>query len=137
MTRTSIKSAIAAIAIAAAIAVPALPAYAGGSFSVTVMPASKDAENAMKLGMLIYAIAQDAKKGGHIKQKGHNNSAGVAQNGNGNFGIVHQEGNNHNGTVTQNGNNNSHALFQFGENTDGHVAQNGNGETGATFQFGW
>ncbi|PCJ95989.1 MAG: curlin [Hyphomicrobiales bacterium] len=137
MKRTSIKSAIAALAIATAIALPSVPAYAGGSFSITVKPASEDAENAMKLGMLFYAIAQNAKKGGHITQKGHNNSAGVAQNGSGNFGIVHQEGDNHNGSVTQNGNNNAHALFQFGKNTDGHVAQNGNDETGATFQFGW
>lgn len=122
--------------LAAAMLAMAAPAYAGGSISVSVQPRNADEAHAMRTGMLIYTIVNDARGGGLIRQNGSGNAAGLAQYGSGNLGIVHQEGSGHTGTLTQNGDGNAHALFQFGNNTSGHVAQNG-GDTGATFQFGW
>jgi hypothetical protein len=112
------------------------PAAAGGSMSFSIAPKNAKEEKAIKTGLAIYGIV-NAVKGGSIKQLGKNNSAGLAQFGSGNFGVIHQEGSGHNGTLTQNGNNNAYGIFQFGKNTDAHVVQNGNGGTGATFQFGW
>lgn len=113
-----------------------LPVAAGGSVSVQVAPANAKQERVLRAGLGIYAL-YNGIKGGGIRQKGVNNSAGLAQNGSGNLGVVHQEGRGHDGTLQQNGSGNSYGLFQFGRNTGGHVVQNGNGGTGATFQFGW
>ncbi|MCR9239590.1 MAG: curlin [Alphaproteobacteria bacterium] len=137
MTRTTLKTTLAALTIATVAALTATPSMAGGSISVSLTPQDAEQEKAMRAGLTIFGIVNGIKNGGHIGQNGNGNTAGLGQNGSGNLGIVHQEGDGHNGTVQQNGNNNAHGLFQFGENTDGHVAQNGNGETGATFQFGW
>lgn len=115
---------------------PAAPAEAGGSLSISIAPGSSEAAEAMRLGLGIYALTQGARNG-HISQNGTGNSAGVAQAGGGNVGIVHQDGHGHNGTVTQNGNGNAYGLFQFGRGTSGHVNQSGNGNAGMTFQFGW
>ena len=136
MTRKLTLTAAAALAITFGAALPAAPAYAGGSISISVAPNSPDEARAMRLGLGMYAIAKGFKNGG-ISQNGFGNVAGLAQNGGGNFGVVHQKGDGHNGTLTQNGHNNSYGLFQFGKNTNGHVRQNGHGGTGATFQFGW
>ena len=133
MTRTTaLKAAI----VATMIGTVASPAFAGGQISISVAPGSADQEQAMRLGLGIYALANGFKNGG-IKQKGFGNVAGLLQNGGGNLGVVHQQGNGHNGTVEQNGNGNAYGLFQFGNNAEGHVDQNGNGGTGATFQLGW
>ena len=136
MPRTKLIPALtAALALAMGAAMPLAPAHAGGQISISVAPGSPDAEKAMRLGLGFYAIANGIKNGS-IKQNGFGNSAGLAQNGSGNLGLVHQEGDGHNGTLTQNGNGNMHGLFQFGKGTNGHVTQHG-GQTGATFQFGW
>ncbi len=135
MTKTA--NALATILVVLSIgAVTAAPAAAGGSVSISLAPANAKQDRAMRAGLGIYALYNGIKNGG-IRQKGVNNSAGLAQSGSGNLGVVHQKGNGHNGTLQQNGNGNSHGLFQFGRNTNGHVVQNGNGGTGATFQFGW
>ena len=138
-TRT-LKATAAALALTmgltTAAMLPAAPAQAGGSLSISILPGSPEAEQAMRLGLGIYALTQGARNG-HINQTGTGNSAGVAQNGGGNVGIVHQDGHGHNGTVTQNGNGNAYGLFQFGRNTNGHVNQTGNGRAGMTFQLGW
>lgn len=137
MTRTVLKSVMAGL-IAATVGSTAFvaPASASGQVSITVRPQNADQDRAMRTGLAIYSIVNQVKGGAAVRQKGKNNSAGIAQNGKGNLGIVHQEGKGHNGTLTQNGNGNAHGLFQFGKNTNGHVTQNGGG-TGATFQFGW
>lgn len=136
MTHT-IKTLMAGI-VAATVATAALtaPAEAGGSISFTVAPKNAKEEQAIKTGLFVYGIV-NAVQDGSIKQLGNNNQAGLAQNGAGNFGVVHQEGDGHNGTLEQNGNGNAYGIFQFGKNTDDHVVQNGNGGTGATFSFGW
>lgn len=126
----------AAIVIALGSALPQAPAHAGGSFSISIIPGTPDAERALRRGLGAYAIANGFRNGG-IRQNGFGNSAGVAQHGRGNFGVVHQDGNGHTGTLTQRGNNNAYGLFQFGKNTTGHVSQHGHGRTGATFKFGW
>lgn len=113
------------------------PAAAGGSVSVSIAPTSAQSDRAIRDGLRLYSFYNSVKGGASIRQIGRDNSAGVAQNGRRNLGIVHQEGSGHKGTLRQNGNRNAHGLFQFGRNTNGHVAQNGNGRTGATFQFGW
>lgn len=115
-----------------------VPAEArGGSISFSMSAANQQQDRAVRTGLAIYSIYNSVKGGGGIKQRGEGNSAGVAQNGQGNLGLVHQEGRGHEGTIRQNGNGNAHGLFQFGRNTTGNVVQNGNGRTGATFQFGW
>jgi len=137
MKKTLIKT-VAALSLSAMtlVALPAVPAYAG-SLSISLAPTDAESETLMRTGLALFGLVQGAQNGGHIGQYGHNNAAGLQQNGAGNLGLVHQEGNGHNGTVSQNGNNNAYGLFQFGENTNGHAVQHGNGGTGATFQFGW
>ena len=136
MTTSRFASLAAAVALAStATILPAAPAYAGGSFSISIAPGSSDADHAIRAGLGIYAIAKGIKSGS-ISQNGFGNAAGLIQNGGGNLGIVHQEGNGHTGTLTQNGGGNAHGLFQFGKGATGHVTQFG-GQSGATFQFGW
>lgn len=139
MTYTASKMTLIAAVTAATITTFSLtvPAAAGGSVSFDFRPQNARQENAMRLGLGIYGIINSAQNGGTIRQRGHNNRAGVGQNGSGNYGIVHQEGNGHNGTLNQNGNGNAYGIFQFGENTNANVSQYGNGGTGATFVFGW
>lgn len=136
MTITARKAlATALTALVVSTAALAAPAHAG-SVSINLQPRNADEDRAMRAGLGIYALV-NAVQNGSIRQIGSGNSAGLAQNGSGNLGIVHQEGNGHSGTLAQNGNGNSYGLFQFGRNTSKHVTQNGNGGTGATFQFGW
>lgn len=129
------KMMIAALATAM-LGTAAPSAFAGGSVSVSLQPTTAEQEQAMRMGLGFYALANGFKNGG-IKQNGFGNAAGLLQNGSSNLGVVHQEGDGHVGTLQQNGNGNAYGLFQFGKNTEGHVAQNGDGGTGATFQFGW
>jgi minor curlin subunit len=132
----TIKATVLAVSLGAAIF--AAPAYAGGSFSLSVgSGGGGDADEFIRAGLGIYALVNAIEGGGSIYQKGSGNSAGVQQGGSGNFGLVHQEGNGHNGTLQQNGYDNSYGLFQFGKGTNAHVNQNGHGGSGATFVFGW
>ena len=135
MTRKTLVTALAAAMIGTG-SLAAAPAFAGGQLSISIVPASADQEQAMRMGLGMYALVNGIKNGG-IKQNGFGNMAGLVQNGSGNLGVVHQEGDGHVGTLEQNGNNNACGLFQFGKTTDGHIQQNGNGGTCATFQFGW
>ena len=137
MTHTTLKPLIASL-VAATIGSAALvtPANAGGSISLHLEPKNAKQEQAMRAGLTIYAIV-NAVENGSIKQNGNNNSAGLAQIGQGNLGIVHQEGDDHTGTLVQNGDNNACGLFQFGKGTNADVEQNGNGETCTTVTFGW
>lgn len=136
MTRSRFAPLAAALALtAASTALPAAPAHAGGSVSISIAPGSGDAHRAIRAGLGIYALAKGIKSGS-ISQNGLGNAAGLIQNGAGNLGIIHQDGNGHTGTLTQTGGGNSHGLFQFGNGTTGHIRQSG-GRSGATFQFGW
>ena len=131
MTRKSLTTALAAILIGTASA-PAL----AGQVSINLEPTNAQQEQAMRMGLGFYALANGFKNGG-IKQNGIGNAAGLLQNGSGNLGVVHQQGDGHVGTLQQNGNDNACGLFQFGKNTEGHVGQNGDGGTCATLQVGW
>lgn len=113
------------------------PAEAGGSVSLSFIPGSAEDAQAVRTGLQLYSLFQNARNGAMVRQRGVNNEAGVGQFGRGNHGIVHQEGRGHSGTLRQNGDRNSYGLFQFGKRTRGHVVQNGHGQAGATFQFGW
>lgn len=113
------------------------PAFAGGSFSITLKPQNHEQEQLMRAGLIAAGLANDMSRQGGIKQNGFGNAAGILQNGFGNRGIILQDGNGHNGTIRQQGSNHAYGLFQFGSNTNGHVVQNGHGQTGTTFQFGW
>ncbi len=139
MTITAIKKTLVAGLTAATIASMSFvaPASAGGSLSIDLQPQNARQANAMRIGLGIYALINEAQNGGSIRQRGNNNRAGLAQNGGGNQGIIHQEGAGHTGTLNQTGNGNSYGLFQFGKNTNANVNQYGNGGTGATFVFGW
>ena len=136
MIRTTLATLAAASFAAAPLALLPVPAFAGGSLSISVAPTSQEQADAMKAGLTIYAFANGIKNGS-IKQLGSGNMAGLGQNGSGNLGIIHQQGDGHSGTIQQNGNGNAYGLFQFGKNTSGDVVQNGSGNAGATFQFGW
>lgn len=135
MIRSNLIAATLSAAVACGV-ISTVPAAAGGSVSIDFVPASQRDADAMRLGLGLYALYNGIKNAG-IKQRGRHNSAGLAQQGSGNFGVVHQEGRGHNGTVTQNGNCNAYGLFQFGRNTSSNIVQNGNCRTGARFQFGW
>ncbi len=134
-TRKTLIAGLAAATIASMTLIA--PASAGGSLSIDLQPQNARQENAMRLGLGIYALVNNAQNGGSIRQRGNNNSAGLGQNGAGNQGIIYQEGNGHTGTLNQTGNGNAYGLFQFGENTNADVSQYGTGGTGATFVFGW
>lgn len=113
------------------------PAMAGGSIGFYLSPQNSDDAQIMDFGLRAYALYKDLRHNGNIRQRGHGNNAGIAQNGSGNLGIVQQDGDNHAATLQQNGNGNSYGVFQFGRNTDTEVVQDGNGQSGAALLFGW
>ena len=127
-------------AIALAIAAPlfAAPAEAGGSVALYVAPQNAGQAQLMDFGLRAYAIYNGLKgSGARIDQEGRNNSAGVAQYGSGDVGVITQRGNDHSATLEQSGNANSYGIFQFGRGSSANVRQAGNGNTGAAFTFGW
>jgi hypothetical protein len=136
---TPILKTLSATLVAAALATGAfiMPANAGGSVSVTYVPANQKDAQALQAGLLFYQLYNSVQNGASIKQLGKKNLAGIGQYGSGNTGIIHQEGSGHSATLNQYGNGNSWGIFQFGKNTNANVNQYGNGGTGATFQFGW
>jgi hypothetical protein len=131
---TPIRTVLAAAAITAALAAPAA---AGGSVSLSVNPQNAQQTRLLQTGLAIYALSQDIKGSASVRQKGKNNNGAIAQNGGGNFGVVHQQGRGHSGTLDQGGNGNAYGIFQFGKRTDAAVTQRGNGNAGAVFQWGW
>ncbi len=138
-TRKIAKSALTAL-VATTIAATSLvaPAQAGGSFSLTILPAAGEDAQALRAGMQIFNLINALEaNGGVVRQNGMNNGAMLGQNGNGNFGTIWQQGNGHSANLQQNGNNNAYGIYQFGEDTDVDVSQFGNGQTGATFVFGF
>lgn len=119
-----------------AIATLAAPmAQAGGAISFNVTPGNADEANAIRLGLALYGIAQNANGSAHVHQAGTGNGAGIAQSGTGNHGVVHQEGNGHRGTLSQNGCD-SYGIFQFGNGANADVAQGHGCQTGLLIQFG-
>lgn len=133
---------IAALALAAVLAAPlafaaSAPAQASGTVSVRIAPGNADQDRAMRAGLAIYGIVRDVQSRGHIHQRGHDNSAGLRQAGQGHRGIVHQEGRGHHGSLSQQGEGHAFGLFQFGRNTRAEVEQTGRGGSGLMFQFGF
>ena len=131
---TPIRTALAATAISAALAVPAA---AGGSVSLSLTPQTPQQTRLVQSGLAIYALSQGIKGSASVRQKGRNNNGAVVQSGGGNLGVVHQEGRGHSGTLDQAGNGNAYGLFQFGRRTGAAVTQAGTGNAGAVFQWGW
>lgn len=136
MTHTTLKTLMASLVTATIASATLVTPADAGSISINLEPKNAKQEQAMRAGLTIYAIV-NAVENGSIKQLGNGNSAGLAQLGSGNLGIIHQEGDNHNGTLVQDGNGNACGLFQFGKGTNADVVQSGNGKTCATFAFGW
>lgn len=114
-----------------------VPAQAGGSFSLDIVPGTYEDAQLIRSALTIYQIAKAIDNPNSIRQNGHNNRAGLRQNGVNNRGIIYQEGNGHNGSINQIGNNNAWGLFQFGKRTNAQIRQRGQGGTGATLVFGW
>ncbi|QND68755.1 curlin [Mesorhizobium loti] len=112
------------------------PAYAGGWVSATYAPANARDAGALATGLRVYSLYHGLR-GASIRQSGHRNVAGIAQNGRNNLGIIRQEGVGHSATLQQNGNDNAYGIFQFGRYTDANVVQNSDGGSGATFSYGW
>ncbi|MTJ05049.1 MAG: curlin [Sediminimonas qiaohouensis] len=133
-------STFSAIAFAAGLALPGgltAPAQAGGNLSVELTPRNAEEERAMRVGLGIYAVVQNAKQAANVNQRGNGNAAAIGQRGNGNYGAVHQEGDGHDASLRQSGNGNAYGIFQFGDGASGHVNQRGNGGTGMLIQYGW
>lgn len=115
----------------------ATPASAGGSVSFEYTPSTPDEENAVRLGLALYAIGRAIEGDASVIQSGDGNAAGIGQFGDGNFGVIEQQGDGHEATLAQDGDDNAYGIFQFGSGTSGHVEQSGNGGTGLLFQAGW
>lgn len=133
------RNLMAAIVTLAALHVP-VPAFAGGSVTVSIAPQGEAAE-IIRQGLQIYSIVQQqkTKKKNHarIDQKGRGNAAALSQKGGNNYGLIHQRGRDHTATVAQEGWNNGFGVFQFGRNTNIDVAQIGRGKVGLVLQSGW
>ncbi|TJW07612.1 MAG: curlin [Mesorhizobium sp.] len=137
MTRNMFKTLTAALVAGSIGQAPlSAPAFAGGWVSVTYAPANARDGGALATGLRFYSLYRGLH-GASIRQSGHGNAAGIAQNGRGNVGIVQQKGNGHSASLQQNGNDNAYGIFQFGGNTSANVVQNGNGGSGATLSYGW
>ncbi|TJW42789.1 MAG: curlin [Mesorhizobium sp.] len=137
MTRNMFKTLTAALVAGSIGQAPlSAPAFAGGWVSVTYAPANARDGSALATGLRFYSLYRGLH-GASIRQSGHGNAAGIAQNGRGNVGIVQQKGNGHSASLQQNGNDNAYGIFQFGGNTSANVVQNGNGGSGATLSYGW
>lgn len=113
-----------------------LPAYAGGRISVNFAPANAEDAGIFATGLRFYSLYRGLRDG-DIRQSGHGNIAGLAQNGRGNLGIIQQRGNGHSATLQQNGNDNTYGIFQYGKQTSTDVVQDGDSGSGATFSYGW
>src|SRR6476660_520343 len=88
--RTFTMNRLAAAALAIAVIVPAasVPAAANGQFSVHVAPTNGNEDRAMRTGLALYQMYRDVRGGASIIQRGRDNSAGVAQDGRDNLGVV-------------------------------------------------
>lgn len=112
------------------------PAHAGGSISMNFSPANGGDGDMISSGLQLYSLYRNFKDG-NIEQLGRNNSAGLAQNGRGNLGIIRQQGSEHTATLQQNGNNDAYGIFQFGRRSNVNIRQDGNDRSGATVSYGW
>lgn len=137
MKHLSFKSLIAALVIGGlgSMALSA-PAYAGGWISMNIAPSDSEDANMLSGGLQLYSLYRNFKDGS-IEQLGRNNSAGLAQNGRGNLGIIRQQGSEHTATLQQNGNDDAYGIFQFGRRSNVNVRQDGNHRSGATVSYGW
>ncbi|MEF0941859.1 curlin [Rhizobium sp. BR 362] len=113
-----------------------VPAHAGGRISVSLAPANTEDAGIFATGLRFYSLYRGLRDG-DIRQSGHGNVAGMAQNGRGNLGIIQQQGNGHSATLQQNGNDDAYGIFQYGKETSADVVQDGDGRSGATFSYGW
>jgi hypothetical protein len=126
------------IALVTGLLMPALlPApAAAGSVSFTLAPPSEEGGDILSTGIRLYSMYRGLKNG-EIRQRGHDNEAGVYQNGSGNVGFVRQRGDGHSATLRQNGNDNAYGIFQFGRHAQTDVEQDGDNQGGLTFSYGW
>lgn len=137
MTINTLNNVLAA-AVAGTLAIGGVaPAFASGSIAIGVSARDAETDRAIRTGLQLYSLFNNARTGASIRQNGTGNAAGLNQDGRRNQGFIYQEGRGHNGTIQQTGNDNAYGLFQFGRNTDAHVTQRGDGNSGATFVFGW
>lgn len=137
MLRKTLTALLTATLLAGGIAaLPAAPAHAGGSVSVTIVPKGDEAR-IIEQGLQLYALSRDVRNRAKVKQRGADNAAAIGQSGSGNWAGIFQRGKGHTATIDQTGNNNAFAIFQFGKNTSSAVTQQGNGGAGLIFQGGW
>ncbi|MER0237238.1 curlin [Fulvimarina sp. MAC8] len=132
----SLRTVLTTLAIAAgSIGTFAVPASAG-QLSFHFTPGDRQTSNALSTGLRLYSAYNDLKNGS-VRQRGKNNSAGLAQHGRGNLGLVEQRGNAHSGTLQQTGDRNAYGLFQYGRGAKDNVVQTGRNRSGVTFSYGW
>ena len=111
----------------AALALAALPLAAGAQ---PLVFQSNDPAMAAAMGAAMGLNGQvlgaaSAGPGAHAVQRGSNNSAGIAQGGGTNRGVIVQQGCNNNSTIVQGGTNLHAGVLQFGCGSDIHVTQGG------------
>jgi hypothetical protein len=124
--------------LAAAIAVSALPATAGGTLSLNLSSGSAAQSDLLRAGLALYRIARSVESGAFVHQDGNLNGAALRQlAGSGSQGLIHQEGNGHGALLDQQGYGQTHGIFQFGNGAQANVVQSRNGQAGLTFQFGF
>lgn len=127
-----------AAALVSLSAVAAVPAAAGGSFSISLNATNDDEAHAIRTGLALYQIARGVESGAFVHQNGSLNGAAIAQvAGGGSTGVIHQEGDGHTAVLDQQGHGQAHGIFQFGDGADAHVVQSADGAAGLTFQFGF
>jgi hypothetical protein len=99
-------------------------------------PRTGDEAAALRTGLALYALREQVRSGGSVRQWGRDNAAALVQRGSGNWGAVVQRGEGHAARLTQEGGGNVGAVVQIGRGARADIAQRG-GETGVTVQVGW
>ena len=125
------------ILIAALVAAPLAPmaAAADAVVSLTLTPRNDREAGLMRLGLGLYALREQMRHGGTIRQFGQDNAATLMQ-GDGNWGLIEQRGSGHSAALLQSGTGNVQGVFQSGKGTFAAVTQNG-GQTGIVIQHGF
>ncbi|WP_040489902.1 curlin [Fulvimarina pelagi] len=131
-----LKPILIALAITAAGVGASTAPSSAGQVSFHFLPSDRQTSNALSTGLRLYSAYNDLKKGS-IRQRGKGNSAGLAQSGRGNVGLVEQRGDAHSGTLRQKGDRNAYGLFQYGRGARDEVVQTGRNRSGVTFSYGW
>ena len=120
--------------LAVILGLSALPMQAENQISLSLTPRNAQEARVLRFGLAFYVLDRGLRSGATINQIGRDNAAGIAQFGDGNFGLIRQRGNGHTATLDQPGQTGAYAIFQSGKSTQAQVRDGG---TGVLLQYGW